>query len=108
MDYRDNDSMGESTNASWAQAELQGILLALYTGCTDMHHASRADNDSAQELESLDPQKRELLEARILGRVSRIAHTHTHTHTHTHVHTPCCIAVSSRVIMHTPLERCMK
>lgn len=51
MDYRDNDSMGESTNASWAQAELQ-------------------DNDSAQELESLDPQKRELLEARILGRRS--------------------------------------
>ena len=66
-----NDSLGEASNASWVQ-EMQSKPLPCnlcYCGTSMISGVDGAGTDSVSELESLDPQKRELLEARFLGKV---------------------------------------
>ncbi len=68
----DGGNDGEESKASWVQ-EVQGergresrdqFLLA--------PPSSLPDNDSLSGLDTLDPQKREMLEARFLGKVRRL------------------------------------
>ena len=65
----DDESVGEVSSASWTNTDAPGEVrhswyLHAAIPCTDL------DDGSVQELESLDPQKRELLEARFIGRVN--------------------------------------
>lgn len=74
MELDEGDSAGESTNASWVNPEdlgkLQFVFIVAVTFAICICLCLCAEAGSAQELEALDPQKRELLEARIAGKVN--------------------------------------
>ena len=60
---------GDDSRASWARVDPQGACLEAASGA---HECCAVDSESLTELESMDPLKRELLEARIVRKVSTV------------------------------------